>query len=375
WKQRFGLEPSALGRTIKVKSTSFEIIGVAPPRFLGETVGAVPDAWVPITTQDTIYPGRDMLRPSPDGQLNQFLWLQVIGRRKPGISNAQASASLNLTFERFVESFAGPGLPEAQRREILGQRLKVQSAARGASTLQSAFGLPLKFLMALVALVLLISCTNVANLLLARGAARQREFVMRLAIGADRGRLICQLLTESLLIASLGAVAGILLASWAESVLLRMVEGISTGPASIRLNLTPDLRVLAFTLLLTVLTALLFGLFPSLHATSLDLATRMKSGASGPSGESAVRRFPLSKALVVAQVTFSVVLLVAAGLFVHSLSKLTRADLGYNRENLLLFRVNPTVGGYKGPAIARLYEDLLARISALPGLRGVTVSR
>jgi len=155
WKQRFGLEPSALGRTIQVKSTSFEIMGVAPPGFWGETVGAVPDAWVPITMQDAIYPGRDRLSPSPDGQLNQLLWLQAIGRRKSGITNAQANASMNLTFKRLVESSVGPGLPEDPRRELLGQRVKVQSAARG-STLQSDFGQPLKFLMALVALVLLI---------------------------------------------------------------------------------------------------------------------------------------------------------------------------------------------------------------------------
>jgi predicted permease len=139
------------------------------------------------------------------------------------------------------------------------------------------------------------------------------------------------------------------------------------------LNLTPDLRVLGFTLVLTVLTALLFGLFPSLHATSLNLATKMKAGASGAS-DAVVRRFPLSKALVVVQVTFSVVLLVAAGLFVHSLAKLSHANLGYNRENLLLFRVNANAGGYKGAAVTHLYQDLLARISAVPGLRGVTVS-
>jgi predicted lysophospholipase L1 biosynthesis ABC-type transport system permease subunit len=222
-------------------------------------------------------------------------------------------------------------------------------------------------------LVLLIACANVANLLLARGAARQKEFVMRLAVGADRGRLVRQLLTESLLIALLGAGAGILLAVWAESILLRIVQGVANGPASIQLNLTPDLRVLGFTLVLTVLTALLFGLFPSLHATSLNLATKMKAGASGAS-DAVVRRFPLSKALVVVQVTFSVVLLMAAGLFVHSLAKLSHANLGYNRENLLLFRVNANAGGYKGAAVTHLYQDLLARISAVPGLRGVTVS-
>jgi predicted permease len=374
WKQRFGLDPSAVGRTIHIRNVSFEIIGVNPPGFFGETVGNAPDVWLPITMADAVYPGRDLLIPSPQGILNQHLWLQVIGRRKPGITNAQANARLNIAFKGLIESLVGSGVSEEQRRDLLDQRLKVQSAARGASTVHGAFGEPLKFLMVLVGLVLLIACANVANLVLARGAARQKEFVMRLAVGADRYRLVRQLLTESLLLAFLGATAGIVVAFWADSLLVRMVQGVGNSPANIQLNLQPDARVLAFTLLVTLLTALLFGLFPSLHATNLDLSGRMKSGSSGTQNGSPARRLPLSKALVVAQVTFSLVLLVAAGLFVHSLAKLSHANLGYNRENLLLFRVNPTAAGYRGAAITHLYQDLLARISAVPGLRGVTVS-
>jgi predicted permease len=374
WKQRFGLDPSALGRTIRIHNYSFEIVGVSPPGFFGETVGQAPDIWVPIMMQDAIYPGRDLLTASPQGLLNQHIWLQVIGRLKPGITSTQANAGLNIAFKNLIESLLGPGTTEKERREFLDQRLKVQSAARGASTVHEAFGEPLKFLMALVGLVLLIACANVANLLLARGAARQKEFAMRLAVGADRFRLIRQLLTESLLLAFLGACAGILVAFWADSLLVRMVQGVASGPATIQLNLQPNARVLGFTVVITLFTAILFGLFPSLHATRLDLSNRMKSTASGTAGESSGRRLPLSKALVVAQVTFSLVLLVAAGLFVHSLAKLSNAKLGYNRENLLLFRVNADAGGYKGPAASRLYQDLLARISAIPGLRGVTVS-
>jgi putative ABC transport system permease protein len=373
WKQRFGLDPSALGRGIRIRSSSFEIIGVSAPGFFGETVGQAPDVWVPIVMQEAIEPGRDLLTASPQGLLNQHIWLQVMGRLKPGITSTQASASLNMTFKHLIESLFGPGLTEAQRREFLDQRLKVQSAARGASTLHEAFGEPLKFLMALVALVLLIACANVANLLLARGAARQKEFVMRLAVGADRSRLVRQLFTESLLLALVGAAAGILVAFWADSLLLRMVQGVANGPAAIQLNLQPDARVLGFTLVVTVLTAVLFGLFPSLQVTRIELSPTMKSSRSVAGRESG-RRLPLSKALVVAQVTFSLVLLVAAGLFVHSLAKLGRVHLGYNRENLLLFRVNAAAGGYKGAATTRLYQDVLARISVIPGLRGVTVS-
>jgi len=368
WKQRFGLSPSALGRAIQIRDFSFEIIGVSPPGFFGETVGEAPDVWLPITMADAIYAGRDMLSPSPQGILNQQLWLQVIGRRKAGITNAQANASLNIVFKGMVQSLIGPGITEELQHHLLDQRLKVQSARRGASTLHRSFGEPLKFLMALVGLVLLIACANVANLLLARGSSRRTEFVMRLAVGADRSRLVRQLLTESLLLAVLGACAGILAAFWADSLLLRMLQGLANGPGAIQLNLQPDARVLGFTLAVALLTSVLFGLFPALQATKLDLAGRMKPGASS------VGQWPLSKFLVVAQVTFSLVLLVGAGLFVHSLSKLSRANLGYTRENLLLFRVNASGGGYKDAAMTRLYQELFARISAVPGLRGVTVS-
>jgi predicted permease len=374
WKQRLALDPSALEKTIQIRNTSFAVVGVTPPGFFGETVGEAPDVWVPITMQDAIYPGRDLLSPSPEGLLNQHIWLQVIGRRKPGISNAQANAGMNIVFQHLIESLLGSGVTAEQRRESLDQRLKVQSAERGASTLHEAFGEPLKFLMALVGLVLLIACANVANLLLARGAVRQKEFVLRLAIGADRFRLVRQLLTENLLLAIVGAGVGAVLAFWADSLLLRMVGGVASGPTAVQLNLWPDARVLGFTALVTVLTAVLFGLFPSLHATRLDLTSRMKSTGMVSVGESRSSRLPVNKTLVVAQVSFSLVLLIAAGLFVHSLSRLSRVNLGYNRENLLLFRVNAAAGGYKGPAATRLYDDLLGRISAIPGLRGVTVS-
>ena len=375
WRSRFALDPSVLGKSIQIRNNSFEIVGVTPPSFFGETVGEAPDLWVPIVMQDVIHPGTDLLSASPQGLLNQHIWLQVMGRLKPEISITQANVAINIVFKRLVESLVGPGVTDKQLREFLDERIKVQSAERGASTLHEAFGDPLKFLMALVGLVLLIACANVANLLLARSAARQREFVVRLAMGAGRFRLVRQLLTESLLLAIVGAGVGILLAFWADALLLRMVGGIANGPASVQLSLQPDVRVLGFTLLVTVLTAILFGLFPSLHATRPDLSSRMKSYASSGAGESFKRRLPLNKSLVVAQVSFSVILLIAAGLFVHSLSRLSRVNLGYNRENLLLFRVNAAAGGYKGAAQPRLHEALLARISAIPGLRGVAVSK
>ncbi len=373
WRQRFGLSPAVLGKTIQIHRTSFEIVGVAPPEFFGETVGVTPDIWIPMMMQDAVYPGRDYLSPSPLGVVNIHMWIQVMGRLKPGITVSQAKASINVAFQRMLESTAGSTLTGKERQSAFDQRINLQPGARGASMLHVDFGAPLKFLMVLVGLVLLIACANVANLLLARGAARQKEFAMRLAIGAGRVRLIRQLLTESLLLALLGAVAGILLSYWADNLLLRMVSG-AAGAGAVQLNLQPDARVLGFTLGVTAMTAILFGLIPALYVTRLDLSPVLKSTTLGITGESVQRRLPVGKMLVVAQVAVSLILLVAAGLFVRSLSKLSEVNLGYNRENLLLFRVNPAAGGYKGAATTRLYQELLERIAAIPGLRGITVS-
>jgi len=374
WKRRFALNPSVLGTLIRMHNSSFQVVGVAPPGFFGETVGEAPDLWVPMTMQDAVYPGLDYLSPSPQGIVNQHMWLQVMGRLKPCITLAQANAALNIDFRRYLESAVGSTLTTEERRHALDQRLHLRPGSAGSSTLREAFGTPLQFLMVLVGLILVLACTNVANLLLARGAARQKEFAMRLAIGAGRQRLIRQLLTESLVLAALGAAAGLLVAHWCDVLLLRMVSG-TAGPASIQLDLQPDARVLAFTLGITFLTAILFGLLPALLSARLDLSPALKSTTSKlTSTYSASRRIPIGKILVVAQVAVSLILLVAAGLFVRSLSRLNHVYLGYERENLLLFRVDAAAAGFKGPAATRLYQELLARISAIPALRGATVS-
>jgi predicted permease len=373
WKRRFALNPSVLGTLIRMRSSSFQVVGVAPPGFIGETVGEAPDLWVPMKMQDAVYPGVDYLSPSPQGIVNQHMWLQVMGRLKPDISLAQANAGLNIDFKRYLESAPGSTLTTEERGHVLDQRLHLRAGSAGSSILRREFGAPLQFLMVLVGLILLLACTNVANLLLARGAGRQKEFAMRLAIGAGRQRLIRQLLTESLLLAALGAAAGLFLAHWCDVLLLRMVAG-TAGPSSIQLDLQPDARVLAFTLGITVLTAVLFGLLPALFSTRLDLSPALKSTASKLNVYSASRRIPIGKILVVAQVAVSLILLVAAGLFVRSLSRLKHVYLGYQRENLLLFQVDAAAAGFKGSAATRLYQELLERVSAIPGLRGATVS-
>jgi predicted permease len=370
WKRRFGLNPAVLGQTVQIHNTSFEIIGVASPGFFGETVGESPDMWVPMMMQAPIYPGKDFVSASP-GLVNQYMWLQVMGRLKPGISLAQAKAAVNVDFKNMLEANVGT-LSGEERRSALDQRLNVQPGGRGASTLSEDFGRPLKLLMVLVALVLLIACANVANLLLARGAARQKEFGMRLAMGAGRWRLIRQLLTETLLLALLGGAAGIVLAQWGDALLLRMVS--DSGSSNIQLSLQPDARMLAFTLGLTLLTAILFGLIPSLHVTRMNMSPLLKSTSMGGLGESGPRRLPVGKLLVVTQVAVSLILLIAAGLSVRSLGELSKVNLGYSRENLLLFRVDAAAGGFKTPASIHLFQQLLEKIAAIPGLRGVTVS-
>ena len=323
--------------------------------------------------QDAIYMGRDLLSPGK-GEVDQHMWLQSIGRLKPGVSPEQAKASINVTFQRMIESVLGSTLTPEERKGFLDQRINLQTGARGSSTLHEAYGAPLKVLMGLVGFVLLIACANVANLLLARGTARQKEFAVRLAMGAGRGRLIRQLLSESLLLALAGAAAGVLLAQWADTLLLQMVSRGSSGPEAVQVNLRPDARMLAFTLGVAVLSAILFGLVPALRATRLDLSPILKSTAGGTTGENASRRLPATKVLVIAQVAISLILLVAAGLFVHSLSKLSEVNLGYKPENLLLFQVDGAAGGYKGAANLRFQQELLDKFSAIPGVRAATLS-
>src|SRR6202161_2008603 len=373
WKQRFNLDPSIIGKTFQIHQISFEIIGVTSTGFAAKTAGEAPDVWVPITMQDAILPGRDLLSASQDG-LNQYMWLQVIARRKPGVTLEQAKASINVTFTRMLESELGSELSAEERKGLLDQRINLQAGARGSSTLRGEYGDSLKVLMALVGFVLLIACANVANLLLARGSARKKEFAVRLAIGAGRRRLIRQLMSESLLLALAGAAAGVLLAQWADTLLLEMVSRMSRGHEVIRIDLRPDARILGFTLLTTVLSAILFGLIPALRVTQVDLSPILKSSGGGATGESGSRRLPAAKVLVIAQVAISLILLVAAGLFVHSLSKLSEVNLGYKRDNLLLFQVDGRPAGYKGAANLRFQQELLEKFSNIPGVRAATLS-
>jgi predicted permease len=369
WKNRFALDPAILGRKLRVRNVTLQIIGVAGPEFTGETVGFAPDVWVPLTSQTAeISVSKAVLAPPKDVQ-NKFLWLQVMARLKPGVGFEQAQAGVNVTLQQMLQSEATQ-LAADQRQAYLNQRIALTDGQRGASTLRTRFGEPLLILMGLVGLVLLIACANIANLLLARASAREKEFAVRIALGAGRRRLLQQLLTETALLTVLGGGIGLLLAQWAELVLLRLV---SSGATLIPLDLQLDLRVLGFTFGLSVLTGLLFGLLPALRATRVNVHTALKGASQNSALANLGGRIPIGKLLAAGQVALSIVLLIVAGLLVRSFQKLTRVELGYDSTHILQFNSSPNRDNYPGPA-DQLHRELLDRLRTIPGARNASLS-
>lgn len=369
WQDQLDGNRASLGRKIRIRSTWFDVIGVTPPTFSGETVGVSTDVWVPLSMQSEIYPGRDYLSLETK-PFHKTEWLQAIGRLKPGVGIAQANANINAVFQQILQSQTDQMSAE-DRRRFMDQHLAVVEGRRGASTLRGDFTKPLQILMAVVGLILLIACANVANILLVRSAARQKELAVRVTMGAGAWRLIRQLLTESILLAAIGAALGLLLARWADAALVRLVSG---GADLIPLDLHLDSRVLMFTVSAAVLTGILFGLAPALRAARLDLNSILKGTSRGiTGGGSHTGRVPIAKILVVAQVALSLVLLVVAGLFVRSFKNLAKVQTGYDHDHLLYFGVSPLSYGYKKPEIDPLFRGMIDRLDALPGIRGATL--
>jgi predicted permease len=370
WQGRLAGAADVIGRSIRILNTAYAVVGVAPPAFHGETVGANPDIWVPLTMQREVFPGRDYLSQETT-PFRKTEWLHAIGRLKSGVTLAQAKASLEVEFHQMMDAQT-VGMSASETRQFLNQHLAVVPGNRGASTLRANFGKPLQIVMAIVGLILLIACANIANILLARSAARQREMSVRVALGAGAPRLFRQVLTESVLLAAIGGAVGLLLGRWADAALLRMV---SSTANQVRLDLHPDSRVLAFTFGISLLTGILFGLAPAFHAARVDLNSVLKGtsrGIAGTAGHSG--RVPTGKILVIAQVALSVLLLVVAGLFVRSFRNLSATQLGYDRDHLLEFSVNPLAYGYQRAEIPALDEDILRNIEAILGVRGATLA-
>jgi predicted permease len=371
WKSRFASDPSVIEQKIRLRRTTFDIIGVAQEGFSGETVGFSPDIWVPLTMQAEVFPAWTNFLDRPTDPLQKILWLQVIGRLKPGVTLAQAQSSINMTLRQIREGEVA-GMSADRRREYLESRIQLVGGSHGASKLGDSVQ-PLQILMAVVGMILLIACANVANLLLARGCARQREIAVRVAIGASRLRILQQLLVESVLLALAGAVFGLILARWADDLLVRLV---STASSPVFLDLHPDTRVLAFTLGISVLTGILFGLVPGLRAARQEINTTLSGATKGSLGRGAGdARLPAGRILVVGQIAISLTVLIVAGLFLRSFRSLISQDPGFDHDHLLQFDIGfLEASGYKGPAVHRVHKELLAHLDAIPQVKGATLA-
>ena len=362
WQRKFALSPSILGRDIRLNGFPFTIIGVAPAGFDGDVVGEQMALFVPLSMQPEIVRGRHWLK---SGNVS---WLSLIGRLRPNVTPAQAESNLNVVFQQAVQGPYGAALSSDDRTAIRETHMKIQvvSGGSGVSDLRSDYRVPLLLLMGIVGLVLLIACVNVANLLLARASARSREVAIRLAIGANWLRLLRQLLTESILLAFLGGIAGSLLAVWGVRLLVTIF-----GSGTI-LPLLPDARVLGFTIGICLLTGIFFGLIPAVRAIKVQVSPALKdAGRATPERTS---KFGLGKGLIAGQVALSLLVLFAASLLVRSLQKLMAQDFGYARNRLVIARLDPTSAGYNSERMKALAQQLVMRLTSTPGVHAVTYS-
>lgn len=362
WIRKLAENPAVIGQTVRLNKYPYVIIGVAAPGFFGDTVGEKQDFWVPVSMQPQMMPGRPWLDDI------HASWLRVMARLKPGVSRSQAEANLDVLFQQWLQGPQGRSLDPGDQQALKQQKISVVSGGGGFSGLRPEFSRPLILLMAIVGLVLLIACVNVANLMLARANSRQREIAVRLAIGASPAHLIRQLLTESALLAFAGGLAGLLVAHWGTTSLLKLAL---SARAAEGLRVSPDWRVLAFTACVCLVTGLLFGLAPALRSAKLAVAPTLKENTVAQAGSA---RFPLGKILVASQVAVCLLVLFAAGLLVRSLKNLRDLDLGYSRDNILMARVDPVAAGYKPAQLIEYEREMSARLAALPGVRSVTAS-
>ena len=362
WHSRFNNDPNAIGRTIRLNGYPFTIVGVSRSGFRGTDVASSPSIFIPILMHSQITGV-----PFTIWNTRHYWWIQIIGRLAPSASVVQAETELFAVF-RDQEASERQG-SAAGARVNEARPIKLMPAARGYSYVRNQLQRPLLILMIVVGSVLLIACANVANLMLARGAARQREMAVRLAVGASRVQLTSQLLVESIVIALAGGVVGLALSFLGVQVLLTYLPDAGWSRSS--LNVTPDFRLLGFTFAVSLITGVLYGIAPALKSTKVDLVHSLKEDSLGASGPS---RLTLSNALVVGQVALSLVLLIGTGLFVRSLRKLRDINFGFRADNALVVRVDPSRNGYKGQRLRDFYERLRPNIENLPGVQSVSLA-
>ena len=360
WQRRFGGEPGVLGRTVTINRVPVTVVGVAPPGFSGEVVGRMTDLWMPLTMAPALFKRDWLTRP-------EVSWLLFIGRRAPGTTLEQVRAAYPTLLRRAVVASYPAGAERVEQGEI-----PVSSGAHGVSSIRALYAEPLATLMIAVGMVLLVVCANVANLLLARGAARAREVGVRMALGAGRIRLVRQLLTESLMLGVLGGAVGLLLALWGSRALLTLAGSGEALPLDARL----DWRVLGFTVAVTGVTAGLFGLLPALRTTRVDPGTSLRAGGRGTAGSllGGPGRFGLGKVLVMLQVALSLTLLVGTGMLMRSTRALVNVDPGLARDRLLIVTVDAAPTGFEAERLAQLARTQLERLRALPGVAAASFS-
>src|SRR5580700_1740842 len=356
-QQRFGGLPNAIGQSVLVDHIPFTVIGVAPPEFFGVDPAVAPDLYLPLHT-NLLVDGAGAARMYHDGN---FYWIEMMGRLRRGVSMAQAQAALAPRFHQWVATTAKTGGERANLPALI-----LNPGAEGLGSLRRQYSKPLYVLLAMVGLILAIACANIANLLLARAAARRREMAVRLSLGAGRFRVVRQLLTESVMLASLGGVLGVLFAIWGARSLTLLL---SNGRQNFTLHAELNWNVLGVTAALSVVCGLLFGLAPAIQSTRPDVMPALQNGRGGGPRRGA------QHVLVVAQIALSFLILVAAGLFVQTLNKLHSVQLGYARENILLFSLNARQAGHRDPEIATFYTDLRKRFESIPGVRSATLSQ
>jgi len=361
WTRHFGSNSAVVNSQMVVNGVPLTVVGVARPGFTGIQVGELPDIFIPITMKAQITPNWDGLEDQRDH------WVAIIGRLKPGFTAASAEAALGPTFHAIQESeLPLTHISEKNRQKFLDKKILLTSAAHGRPILQSSTRQPLLILMAMVGVILLIGCVNLASLLVARGESRQREIAVRLAMGASRWRLMKQLLTESLLLSVAGGIAGMGLAVWTLSALISSIPE-SVGALGLEAKL--DVRVLGFALLLSLVTGAVFGMVPALRASRADLQSTLKEqGANVSSGKMNVR---LRKWLLASQVALTVVLLAGAGFFALSLLKLKEQDLGVRPDHVIEFTIAPELNRYSPTQTIVLADRVREAIAALPGVHSV----
>jgi len=366
-EKHLGGADHAPGQSILIDNLPFTVIGVAPPEFFGVDASRSPDVYLPMHTNVALGASDSFGATQAEYLDRNDYWIQMMARLRPGVTRAQAQAVLAPQFNQWIATTA----QNAKQRANLPW-LAVEEGATGLDTLRRQFSKPLFVLMTLVGLILAIACSNVANLLLARGASRRREIALRLSLGAGRARVIRQLLTESILLSAVGGALGVFFAVIGVRFLSALL---ATGPRAVTIQADLNWHVLAVAIALSLLTGILFGLAPALQSTRLDLASAIKeSRLSGNRARRAFRGIGMSQALVVSQFAVVLLILVAAGLLVRTLSNLASVELGFNREHLLLFQVDARKAGHRDPEIGDFYANLRRQLASIPGVRNATLA-